>query len=160
MGNPNHYEILEIITNWPEGKHFGLPSEEEEDWVSCTEEAPPHNQAPESERRHTLFTESSCHVIGTSKKLKAAILMSKQQLPKLPKEKVDQVRMQTWKPIWLWILPVERSGQNYTSILTCGWWQTLCMCGGGGVAEMVEKDQLALKKELCPCCKNLARHCW
>ncbi|KAF4804630.1 hypothetical protein TURU_006186 [Turdus rufiventris] len=94
MGNPNHYEILEFITNWPEGKHFGLPSEEEEDWVSCTEEAPPHNQAPESERRHTLFTESSCHVIGTSKKLKAAILKSKQQLPKLPKEKASRTLLQ------------------------------------------------------------------
>lgn len=31
MGNPNHSGTLESIRNWPEGEHFGLSSEEEED---------------------------------------------------------------------------------------------------------------------------------
>lgn len=39
MENPYDPAISEIITNWPEGKCFGLSSEDEEDWVACAKEA-------------------------------------------------------------------------------------------------------------------------
>ncbi|RMC19115.1 hypothetical protein DUI87_03719 [Hirundo rustica rustica] len=40
IGNPNCPGILEIITNWPEGKTFRLSSEEEEEQVTRAEESP------------------------------------------------------------------------------------------------------------------------
>lgn len=59
--------ILEVIANWPEGKNF-RPSEEEkeeeEGKMIRAEEAPPYNQLPGNEKRYTLRTDGSCHVIG------------------------------------------------------------------------------------------------
>ncbi|RMC18204.1 hypothetical protein DUI87_05085 [Hirundo rustica rustica] len=41
IGNPNHPEILEIITNWPEGENFRLMDEEEQEQVTHAKEGPP-----------------------------------------------------------------------------------------------------------------------
>ncbi|RMC18155.1 hypothetical protein DUI87_05036 [Hirundo rustica rustica] len=73
IGNPNHPGILEIITNWLEGENFGLMDEEEQEQVTCAEEAPPYNQLPAEETRYALFTDSSCCIVGMKRKWKAAV---------------------------------------------------------------------------------------
>ena len=47
IGNLSRPGILEVITDWPEGKDFGISPEEE---VTRAEEAPSYNQLPENER--------------------------------------------------------------------------------------------------------------
>ncbi|XP_009886818.1 PREDICTED: LOW QUALITY PROTEIN: thrombospondin-4-like, partial [Charadrius vociferus] len=56
-GNPNHPGIVEVITNWPEGKDFGMPPEEA---VTRAEEAPPYNELSDNEKQYALFTDGSC----------------------------------------------------------------------------------------------------
>ncbi|GAB0207075.1 hypothetical protein GRJ2_003173100 [Grus japonensis] len=51
IGNPNRPGILEVITDWPEGKDFGVSPEEE---VTHAEEAPPYNKLPENEKQYVL----------------------------------------------------------------------------------------------------------
>lgn len=53
--------------------------------MTRAEEAPPYNQPPESEMRHALFTDSSCHIVGTSETRKAAIWSPKQQVAEATK---------------------------------------------------------------------------
>lgn len=74
IGNPSHPGLLEIITNWPEGENFVLPSEEDEEQVTHAEDTPPYNQLLENEKQHALFTEGSCHIVGPNQKWKAAVL--------------------------------------------------------------------------------------
>lgn len=74
IGNPSHPGILKIIMNWPKGENFRLSSEEEEAHMMHAEEAPSYNQVTENEKWHTLFTDSSCHIVGTNWKWKAAEL--------------------------------------------------------------------------------------
>ncbi|GAB0203336.1 hypothetical protein GRJ2_002799200 [Grus japonensis] len=69
-GNPNRPGILEVITDWPEGKDFGMSPEEE---VTCTEEAPPYNKLTENEKPYALFTDGSCHIVGKHQRWKAAV---------------------------------------------------------------------------------------
>ncbi|KAJ7424308.1 hypothetical protein WISP_29219 [Willisornis vidua] len=69
----NRSGILEIITNWPKDESFGLSSGEEEEQVTGAEEAPPYNQLPEEENQYALFTDGSCHIVGTNQKWKAAV---------------------------------------------------------------------------------------
>ena len=45
--SPSHPGILEVITNWPEGKYFGMVPEEE---VTHTEEAPRYNKLLDNEK--------------------------------------------------------------------------------------------------------------
>ncbi|RMC21178.1 hypothetical protein DUI87_02036 [Hirundo rustica rustica] len=73
IGNPNRPRILEIITNWPEGKNFSLMDKEEQEQVTRAEEAPPYNQLPAEETRYALFTDGSCRVVGMNQKWKAAV---------------------------------------------------------------------------------------
>lgn len=41
--------------------------------MTCAEETPPYNQLLENEKQHGLFTDCSCHIIETNKKLKTAV---------------------------------------------------------------------------------------
>ncbi|GAB0208391.1 hypothetical protein GRJ2_003304800 [Grus japonensis] len=61
IGNPNRPGILEVITDWPEGKDFGMSPEEE---VTRAEEAPPYNKLTEDEKPYALFTDGSCRIVG------------------------------------------------------------------------------------------------
>ncbi|GAB0179225.1 hypothetical protein GRJ2_000387800 [Grus japonensis] len=70
IGNPNRPGILEVITDWPEGKDFGMSPEEE---VTRAEEAPPYNKLPENEKQYTLFTDGSCRIVGKHQRWKAAV---------------------------------------------------------------------------------------
>ncbi|GAB0210111.1 hypothetical protein GRJ2_003476900 [Grus japonensis] len=70
IGNPNGPGILEVITDWPEGKDFGMSPEEE---VTLAEEAPPYNKLPENEKQYALFTDGSCRIVGKHRRWKAAV---------------------------------------------------------------------------------------
>ncbi|XP_071886669.1 uncharacterized protein [Anas platyrhynchos] len=70
IGNPSRPGILEVIMDWPEGKYFGISSEEE---VGRAEEAPLYNQLPENEKKYALFTDGSCRIVGKHWRLKAAV---------------------------------------------------------------------------------------
>ncbi|GAB0209828.1 hypothetical protein GRJ2_003448500 [Grus japonensis] len=70
IGNPNHPGILEVITDWPEGKDFGMSPEEE---VTRAEEAPPYNKLTEDEKPYALFTAGSCRIMGKHQRWKAAV---------------------------------------------------------------------------------------
>ncbi|GAB0206701.1 hypothetical protein GRJ2_003135700 [Grus japonensis] len=70
IGNPNHPGILEVITDWPEGKDFGMSPEEE---VTRAEEAPLYNKLPENEKQYALFTDGSCCIMGKHRRWKAAV---------------------------------------------------------------------------------------
>ncbi|GAB0209821.1 hypothetical protein GRJ2_003447800 [Grus japonensis] len=70
IGNPNRPGILEVITDWPEGKDFGMSPEEE---VTRAEEAPPYNKLPEDEKPYALFTDGSCRIMGKHQRWKAAV---------------------------------------------------------------------------------------
>ncbi|RMC18112.1 hypothetical protein DUI87_04991 [Hirundo rustica rustica] len=52
IGNPNCPGILEIITNWPEGKNFSLTDEEEQEQVTHAEEGPPYNR---QQKKHAML---------------------------------------------------------------------------------------------------------
>ncbi|GAB0181276.1 hypothetical protein GRJ2_000592900 [Grus japonensis] len=70
IGNPNCPGILEVITDWPEGKDFGMSPEEE---VTRAEEAPPYNKPTEDEKPYALFTDGSCRIVGKHQRWKAAV---------------------------------------------------------------------------------------
>ncbi|GAB0203437.1 hypothetical protein GRJ2_002809300 [Grus japonensis] len=70
IGNLSCPGILEVITDWPEGKDFGVSPEEE---VTRTREAPPYNKVPENEKPYALFTDGSCRIVGKHRRWKAAV---------------------------------------------------------------------------------------
>ncbi|GAB0205217.1 hypothetical protein GRJ2_002987300 [Grus japonensis] len=69
--------ILEVITDWPEGKDFGMLPEEE---VMRAEEAPPNNKLTEDEKPYALFTDGSCRIVGKHRRWKAAVWSPTQQV--------------------------------------------------------------------------------
>ncbi|GAB0193848.1 hypothetical protein GRJ2_001850100 [Grus japonensis] len=70
IGSPNRPGILEVITDWPEGKDFGMLPEEE---VTRAEEAPPNNKLTEDEKPYALFTDGSCRIVGKHRRWKATV---------------------------------------------------------------------------------------
>ncbi|GAB0210034.1 hypothetical protein GRJ2_003469200 [Grus japonensis] len=70
IGSPSRPGILEVITDWPEGKDFGMSPEEE---VTSAEEAPLYNKLPENEKPYALFTDGSCRIVGKHRRWKAAV---------------------------------------------------------------------------------------
>ncbi|GAB0186981.1 hypothetical protein GRJ2_001163400 [Grus japonensis] len=70
IGSPNCPGILEVITDWPEGKDFRILPEEE---VTRAEEVPPYNKLTEDEKPYPLFTDGSCHIVGKHRRSKAAV---------------------------------------------------------------------------------------
>ncbi|GAB0206620.1 ribonuclease H-like [Grus japonensis] len=78
IGNPNHPGILEVITDWPEGKDFRMSPEEE---VMRTEEAPLYNKLPEDEKPYALFTDGSCCIVGKHRRWKATVWSPTRPVP-------------------------------------------------------------------------------
>ena len=70
IGNLSCPGILEVITNWPEGKHFGMAPEEE---VARAEEAPPYTKLLDNEKRYVPFTNGSYRIVGKHRRWKAAV---------------------------------------------------------------------------------------
>ncbi|GAB0210195.1 hypothetical protein GRJ2_003485300 [Grus japonensis] len=62
--------ILEVITDWPEGKDFRMSPEEE---VTRAEEAPPYNKLIKDEKPYALFTDGSCRIMGKHRRWKPAV---------------------------------------------------------------------------------------
>ena len=91
IGNPSCPGILEVITDWPEGKDFGMSPEEEVAWA---EEAPLYNKLPENERQYALFTDGSCRIVESIEGGKLLYGVLHDKLQKLLKEKVNQVNLQ------------------------------------------------------------------
>ncbi|GAB0209830.1 hypothetical protein GRJ2_003448700 [Grus japonensis] len=75
--NPNHPGILELITDWPEGKDFGMSPEEE---VTRAEDVVPYNKLPENEKQYALFTDGSCHIVGKHRRWKVAVWSTTRQV--------------------------------------------------------------------------------
>ncbi|RMC21433.1 hypothetical protein DUI87_02299 [Hirundo rustica rustica] len=73
IGKLNFLQILETITNWPEGENFDLTDEEEHEQVTRAEESPPYNELPAEETRCAFFTDGSCRIVRMKQKWKAAI---------------------------------------------------------------------------------------
>ncbi|GAB0203205.1 hypothetical protein GRJ2_002786100 [Grus japonensis] len=65
IGSPSHPGILEVITDWAEGKDFGMSPR--------AEEAPPYNKLTEDEKPYALFTDGSCRIVGKHRRWKAAV---------------------------------------------------------------------------------------
>ena len=76
IGNPGRPGILQVITDWPEGKDFRMSPEEE---VMHAEESPLYNKLPENENQYALFTDGSCHIVGKHWRRKAAVWSPTQQ---------------------------------------------------------------------------------
>ena len=66
-----------MITDWPEGKDFGISPEEE---VTRAEEAPLYNKLPETEKQYALFTDGSCCIVGKHQRWKVAVRSPIQQV--------------------------------------------------------------------------------
>ncbi|GAB0209276.1 hypothetical protein GRJ2_003393300 [Grus japonensis] len=73
IGSPSCPGILEVITDWPEGKDFGMSPEEE---VTRAEEAPPYNKLTEDEKPYALFTDGSCRIVGQASKVEGCCMES------------------------------------------------------------------------------------
>ncbi|GAB0192055.1 hypothetical protein GRJ2_001670800 [Grus japonensis] len=82
-GNPNHPGILEVITDWPEGKDFRISPKEK---VMHGEEAPLYNKLPENEKQYVLFTNVYCHIAGKHRRWKAAVWSPTQQVTEAGEE--------------------------------------------------------------------------
>jgi len=83
MGSPSRPGILEVITDWPEGKDFGVTPEEE---VTRAEEAPLHNELPENEKQYALFTDGSCRIVRKQQRWKAAVWSATHQVAETAEE--------------------------------------------------------------------------
>ncbi|PKU31805.1 ubiquitin carboxyl-terminal hydrolase 4 [Limosa lapponica baueri] len=91
IGNHNRPGIVEVITNWPEGKDSRIPPEEV---VTRAEEAPLCNELSDNEKQYALFTDGSCRIVGKHRrwKLLCGVLHGKSQ--KLLKDKDNRVNLQ------------------------------------------------------------------
>ncbi|TRZ05875.1 hypothetical protein HGM15179_021122 [Zosterops borbonicus] len=107
MGKLNCPGILEIITNWPEVENFGLTDEEQEQ-VTRPEEAPPYNQLPAEETHYALFTDGSCHIVGTNRKWKAAIWSPTRQVAEATEEEGGSSQLAELKAVQLTLDIAER----------------------------------------------------
>ncbi|RMC20093.1 hypothetical protein DUI87_00939 [Hirundo rustica rustica] len=121
IGNPNHPGILEIITNWPEGENFGLTDEEEQEQVTCAEEAPPYNQLPAEETRYALFTDGSCHIVGMNRKWKAAVWSPTRQVAEATEGEGGSSQLAELKAVQLALDIAEREKWPKLYLYTDSW---------------------------------------
>ncbi|GAB0208056.1 hypothetical protein GRJ2_003271300 [Grus japonensis] len=105
IGNPNRPGILEVITDWPEGKDFGMSPEEE---VTCAEEAPPYNKLTEDENPYALFTDGSCHIMGKHQRWKAAVWSPTQRVAEAAEGQGESSQFAEVKAIQLALAIAER----------------------------------------------------
>jgi len=77
MGEPSHPGILKVITDWPEGKHFGMLPEEE---LTHAEESPLYYKLSENEKQYALFMDGFCCIVGKQRRWKAAVWSPAQQV--------------------------------------------------------------------------------
>ncbi|GAB0208067.1 ribonuclease H-like [Grus japonensis] len=136
IGSPNRPGILEVITDWPEGKDFGMSPEEEviTDWpegkdfgmspeeeVTNTEEAPAYNKLPEDEKQYTLFTDGSCRTVGKHQRWKAAVWSPTWQVAEAAEGQGELSQFAEVKAIQLALAIAEREKWPMLYLYTDSW---------------------------------------
>ncbi|GAB0206876.1 hypothetical protein GRJ2_003153200 [Grus japonensis] len=118
IGNPNRPGILEVITDWPEGKDFGILPEEE---VTHAEEAPPYNKLPEDEKPCALFTDGSCHIVGKHQRWKAAVWSPTRRVAEAAEGQGESSQFAEVKAIQLALDIAEREKWPTLYLYTASW---------------------------------------
>ncbi|GAB0204243.1 receptor-type tyrosine-protein phosphatase delta [Grus japonensis] len=117
IGNPNHPGILEVITDWPEDKDFGMSPEE----VTRAEEAPPYNKLTEDEKPYALFTDGSCHIMGKHGRWKAAVWSPTQQVAEAAEGEGESSQFAEVKAIQLALDITEKEKWPMLYLYTDSW---------------------------------------
>ncbi|GAB0210341.1 hypothetical protein GRJ2_003499900 [Grus japonensis] len=110
--------ILEVITDWPEGKDFGMLPEEE---VTCAEEAPPYNKLTEDEKPYALFTDGSCCIVGKHRRWKAAVWIPTRQVAEAAEGEGESSQFAEVKAIQLALDMAEREKWLMFYLYTDSW---------------------------------------
>ncbi|RMB93035.1 hypothetical protein DUI87_30541 [Hirundo rustica rustica] len=121
IGKPNHPGILEIITNWPKGENFSFTDEEEQEQVTCAEEAPPYNQLPAEETRYAPFTDDSCRIVGMKRKWKAAVWSPTRQVAQATEGEGESSQLAELKAVQLALDIAEREKWLKLYLCTDSW---------------------------------------
>ena len=79
-----------MITNWPEGKDFGMAPEEE---VARAEEALPYTELPDNEKQYALFTDGFCCIVGNTEDGRLLCRAPQDGSQKPLKKKVNQASL-------------------------------------------------------------------
>ncbi|GAB0208005.1 hypothetical protein GRJ2_003266200 [Grus japonensis] len=93
-----------LITDWPEGKDFGMSPEE----VTRAEEAPPYNTLSENENPYALFADGSCHIVGKHRRWKAAVWSPTQRVAEAAEGQGESSQFAEVKAIQLALAIAER----------------------------------------------------
>ncbi|GAB0209291.1 hypothetical protein GRJ2_003394800 [Grus japonensis] len=118
IGSPNRPGILEVITDWPEGKDFGMSPEEE---VTCAEKAPPYNKLTEDEKPYALFTDGSCRIVGKHQRWKAAVWSPTQRVAEAAEGEGESSHFAEVKAIQLALDIAEREKWPTLYLYTDSW---------------------------------------
>ncbi|GAB0207154.1 hypothetical protein GRJ2_003181000 [Grus japonensis] len=118
IGNPNRPGILEVITDWPEGKDFGMSPEEE---VTHAEEAPPYNKLTEDEKPYALFTDGSCRIVGKHRRWKAAVWSPTRRVAEAAEGEGESSQFAEVKAIQLALDIAEREKWPTLYVYTASW---------------------------------------
>ncbi|KAM9591112.1 uncharacterized protein ACIBXB_006051 isoform 1-T2 [Morphnus guianensis] len=118
IGNPSRPGIVEVITDWPEGKDFGMSPEEE---VTHAEEAPLYNKLPENERQYALFTDGSCRIVGKHRRWKAAVWSPTRQVAETAEGEGESSQFAEVKAIQLALDIAEREKWPVLYLYTDSW---------------------------------------
>ncbi|GAB0210166.1 hypothetical protein GRJ2_003482400 [Grus japonensis] len=153
IGNPSRPGILEVITDWPEGKDFRMSPEEE---VTRAEEAPPYNKLTEDEKPYALFTDGSCRIVGKHRRWKAAVWSPTRRVAEAAEGEGESSQFAEVKAIQLALDIAEREKWPMLDLYTDS------MDGGQcpvGVVTAVEAKQLATQRQTHLGCPIVARYC-
>ncbi|GAB0195094.1 hypothetical protein GRJ2_001974700 [Grus japonensis] len=118
MGSPSHPGILEVITDWPEGKDFGMLPEEE---VTRAEEAPLYNKLTEDEKPYALFTDGSCRIVGKHRRWKAAVWSPTRRVAEAAEGQGESSQFAEVKAIQLALDSAEREKWPTLYLYTDSW---------------------------------------
>ncbi|GAB0188949.1 hypothetical protein GRJ2_001360200 [Grus japonensis] len=118
IGSPSRPGILEVITDWPEGKDFGMSPEEE---VTRAEEAPPYNKLTEDEKPYALFTDGSCRIVGKHRRWKAAVWSPTRQVAEAAEGQGESSQFAEVKAIQLALDIAEREKWPTLYLYTDSW---------------------------------------
>ncbi|GAB0210009.1 hypothetical protein GRJ2_003466700 [Grus japonensis] len=141
IGNSNHPGILDVITDWPEGKDFGMSPEEE---VTCAEEAPLYNKLTEDEKPCALFTGGSCRIVGKHWRWKAAVWSPTRRVTEAAEGQGELSQFAEVKAIQLALDIAEREKWPMLYLYTDSMDGDKCPVG---VVSAMEAEQLAAQRQ-------------
>ncbi|KAJ7424808.1 hypothetical protein WISP_26557 [Willisornis vidua] len=129
IGKPSCPGILEIITNLAESENFRLADEEEGEHVNQAEEAPPYNQLPEEETHFALFTDGSSHIVGKTRRWKAAVWSPTRQVAEAVDGGGESSQFAELKAVQLALDIAEREKWPRLYLYTDSWMIANALCG-------------------------------